>query len=649
MNFNERPNPQEILEGIKLEDAQRNKGRLKIFLGMAAGVGKTYTMLEEAQLLHKEHIDVVLGNIESHGRKETEALLKDLPAVPKKIVIYKDKEFSELDVEAIISLNPSVVLIDELAHSNIPGSKHAKRWEDVLEILDHGISVYTTMNVQHIDSLNDIVWGITEVVVRETVPDMVIEKAHSIQLIDLTPDELLQRLKEGKVYTEGQSNIAALHFFQKDKLTALREIVLRYVADKIDVDLRRMVTTKEGRVEWKTREKFLVAINHNLRSQKLIRTTRRLATQANSPWIAVYVNTGKVLSKEDDEQLAKNLLLTRGLGAEIVTIYDPDIAEGIKRVAYQRGVTQIILGRRPRNLITSLFQGPSLLDKLAEECKDIDLHVLRQEKHNAVYRKRRFFTSWQSKLSDYFFVFFFVCMLACLSWVALSFLGYRVVEFLFFIGIAGLSAFFKRGPVIMAAVLFGIAWKYFFIPPPAESSFSVIDEIVLLVLYVLTAIFIGFVVEKSWKQKELLIKGDKKAARLAEVLQGLHSHLSMGDVLVTLEKALPGIVEGEYKFVVKNDKGTLDMDALVENKERVTAHWAFENGHEAGWSTDTLPFSESLYIPLKGPHEVMGLLVYRSKDKRMLTMEERNLIYAACQQVANYLEKTFAMEKLSSS
>ena len=648
MNFNERPNPQEILEGIKLEEAQRNKGRLKIFLGMAAGVGKTYTMLEEAQILKKERIDVVVGNIESHGRKETEELLKDLPAIPKKILIYKDKEFNELDVEAIISLNPNIVLIDELAHSNIPGSKHAKRWEDVLDILDHGISVYTTMNVQHIDSLNDIVWGITEVVVRETVPDMVIEKAHSIQLIDITPDELLQRLKEGKVYTEGQSNIAALHFFQKDKLTALREIVLRYVADKIDVDLRRMVTTKEGRVEWKTREKFLVAINHNIQSQKLIRTTRRLATQANSPWIAVYVNTGKILGKEDEEQLAKNLILTRGLGAEIVTIYDPEKAQGIKRVAYQRGVTQIILGRTPKNLISSLFQGPSLLDKLAEECKDIDLHVIRQEKYTVSYKKKHFFVSWKSKFSAYLLITFLVSMLASLSWIALSFLGYRVVELLFFIGIVALSAFFKRGPVILAAVLFGLAWGYFFIPPPAGSSFSITDEMVLLVMYVVTAISIGFFIERSWEQKELLMKGGRKAARLAEILKSLHSRLPVSDILVSLEKELPNIVDGVYKFVVKNDKGTLDMDnasTLIGNTERVTALWAFENDREAGWSTDTLPFSESLYIPLKGTHEVLGLLIYTSPDKHTLTIEERNLMYSMCQQVSSYLEKTFAMDK----
>lgn len=641
MIFSENLSPQKILEAIKMEDAMLNKGHLKIFLGMAAGVGKTYSMLEEAQILRKEQINVVVGNIETHGRKEIELLLKNIPQIPKKTYLYKDKEFQELDVDAIINLNPTTVLVDELAHSNIPGSKHAKRWQDVLEILDHGINVHTTLNVQHIDSLNDIVWGITEIVVRETVPDVVIEKAHSIHLIDLTPDELLQRLKEGKVYTEGQSKTAALHFFQKEKLTALREIVLRYVADKIDVDLRRMVTSQEGRVEWKTREKFLVAIDPSPESQKLIRTTRRLATQANSPWLAVYVDKGKTLSQEDNEQLAKNMVLTRSLGAEILTIYDPDVAEGIKRVAYQSGVTQIILGRTPKNLFVSLFQGPTLLDKLATDCKNIDIHVIRQEKYTATYhRKKRRSYLWQSKFFDYLRVSILVCLIGAFSRLALLFLGYRVVEFLFFISISALSIFFKRGPIALAAVLFGLIWMIFFTPPPAESSFSATDDLILLGLYVLTTICIGIFVERASEQKELLKKGDKRASQFAEILRCFSSNLGTRDVLISIEENLPKVVIGTYKFVIKNDKGTLELEKLIEPKEHTVAVWAFQNNREAGWSTETLSFAENLYIPLKAFQETMGILIYTPHDKQILTLEEKNLIYNLCHQLSNFLERS---------
>lgn len=649
MSFNKGSSPQEILESIKLEESQRTKGRLKIFLGMAPGVGKTYAMLEEAQDLKKEQIDVVVGYVEAHERKEIEILLKNLPQIPKKTLLYKGKEFTEMDVDAIISLNPSIVLVDELAHSNVPGLKNEKRWQDVQELLNHGIHVYTTLNVQHIDSLNEIILGITGIVVRETVPDIMIEKAHSIRLVDLTPDELLQRFNEGKVYTEGLSKIAALNYFQKNKLAALREIVLRYVADKVDIDLMRMVTTKEGRIKWQTREKFLVAICESPHSETLIRATRRLATQANAPWIAVYVNTGKTLSKEEDEQLEKTLTLTRGLGSEIIIVNDPDIVEGIKKVAFQRYITQIILGRTPKEKF-SLFQGPSLIDRLTTECKNIELHVIRQEKLTTVEQKKSSKWSsyfWQSKLSDYLFISFFVCLLASLSWASLYLLDYRVVEFLFFIGLCILSFFFKRGPIILAAILFGVIWGFFFTPPPAVSFFSLTSDIVLLGLYILTAISFGIFVEIAWRKKELFRKDDEKTSQITEILGCLHSNLEIHDIFTCLEESLPKVVDGMYKFVIKNNNGNLDMDnvsALVGDKERTIAFWAFKNGREAGWSTETLPLSENLYIPLKGPHEIMGLLIYKSPDERMLTKEERNLIYNFCQQFSNYLEKSLAKD-----
>lgn len=640
MNFDQGQSPEEILESIRLEEAQRNKGRLKVFLGMAPGVGKTYAMLEEAQILRKEQVDVVVANIEAHQREEIEMLLKGLPQVPQKTLFYKNKEFHEINVDAIISLNPSIVLVDELAHSNIPDSRNAKRWQDVQEILDHGISVHTTLNVQHIDSLSDIIWGITEFAVNETVPDIFIEKAHSIQLVDLTADELLQRVNEGKVYNDGQSKAAILHFFQKNRLTALREIALRYVADKVDIGLMRLATTKEGRIEWKTREKFLVAISPNPQSRKLIRTTRRLATQANASWMAVYVATGKVLSQEGSEQLEKNMTLTRSLGADTVTIYDLDIAEGIKRVAYQRDVTQIIIGRTSRNIYLSLFQGPTLLDKLVGGCKNIDVHVIRHEKGTASYQIKR---SRQSTFFDYLSISFLVLLMACLSWAALFLVGYRVIEFLFFVAIAALGFFYKRGPFILAASLSGLIWGFFFMPPPAESSFSMINDVVLLVLYVLTAISGGIFVQRVWEQIESFSKDNEKTSQFTDLLRHFQSNLALDDILASFEERLPKVVNGTYKLVIKNNEGSLDMDvisATIGSKESITALWAFDNGHEAGWSTDILPMSDNLYIPLKGPHEIMGLLIYRPLDKNALTLEDRDVLHNVCQQLSAYLEKS---------
>lgn len=639
-NFDDGSSPQEILEAIKLEEAQRSKGRLKIFLGMAAGVGKTYAMLEEARRLKKEQINVLIGTIESHGRTDIELLMENLPQIPKKILLYKENEFKEMDIDAIINLHPSVVLVDELAHSNIPGSRYEKRWQDVLEILDHGINVYTTLNVQHIDSLSDTITGITGINVREIIPDMIIEKAHSILLIDLTPDELLQRLKEGKIYTACESEIAIQHFFQKNKLTALREIVLRYAADKIDVELSRMISTKDGKNEWRTKEKFLVAISHNRNTHKLIRTTRRLANRLNALWLAVYVKTGTSQNSEEMLQLEKNFKLVQNLGAEVVTIHDPDIAKGIKRVAFQRGITQIFLGRGRKGFCHFFFQGQALINRLSTECRNVDIHVIREDKYRDFDEKKSFSFPMHSKILDYLSISLLVSLIGVSSFVAVSFLGYRIVEFLFFISVSALSIFFKKGPIILAAILFFLIWSIFFIPGFIAPPFTEKEDLILLVLYALTAIGIGFLADK-FKQQFFLNNSIKEISRFEEILSSPDSSATINEVLESIEAEMPKFLDGTYKFVVKTDS-TLKLDGiplLSDTKELNTALWAFENGQKAGWSTETLPFSENLYIPLKVSDETFGLLIYRASDKRPLTVDEQRLLDTLCKEVAKCIEK----------
>ncbi len=640
MNFYDRPSPQEILEAIKLEEAQRSKGRLKIFLGMAAGVGKTYAMLEEARTLKKEQINVLIGTIESHGRAETELLMESLPQIPMKILLYKEKEFKEMDVDAIISLHPSVVLVDELAHSNVPGSRNEKRWQDVIEILDHGINVYTTLNVQHIDSLSETVVGITEMNVREIIPEMIIEKAHSIQLIDLTPDELLQRLKEGKVYTADQSAIAIQHFFQKNKLTALREIVLRYVADKINIELSRIIKTKDGKIEWRTKEKFLVAISSNRSSHKLIRTARHLASRVNAFWIAVYVNTGTSKTSEQMLQLEKNFRLVENLGAEVVTINDPDIAKGIKRVAFQRGITQIILGRASNNYFHSLFQGLNLMTRLSTECRNVDIHVIREDKYTDFEKKKSFSFPVQSKILDYFSILLLVPLIGLASFATLSLLGYRVAEFLFFISVSALSIFFNTGPIIFASILFFLIWSIFFIPQLTHSPFSETEDLVILLLYVFTAIGISFFADK-FKQQFFINNSTKQTSRFEEILSSIDGSATLNEVFESIESEMPKNLDGSYKFVIKTNSlfKPDEIPLLSQPKELNTAIWAFENGQKAGWSTETLPFSENLYIPLKVSNETFGLLIYRSPDKRPLTVDEYHLLDTLCKEVACYIKK----------
>jgi two-component system sensor histidine kinase KdpD len=387
MTIEEKPDPDQLLKAIKEEEQRYGLGRLKIFFGMAAGVGKTYAMLQEAHERLEEGVNLAIGTVNTHGRQETEKLLEGLPIIPEKWIEFKDKAFKELDLEKILEIKPQLVLIDELAHTNVPGSKHPKRWQDVVEILDAGIDVYTTLNVQHLESRKDIVEGITGISIHETVPDLILERASAIEIIDIPPAELLQRLKEGKVYLGDQSLVAAQNFFQEDNLTALREIALRFTAEKVDHDLHGILALGRG---WKTRERLMVAVGPAPSSQQLIRSARRLAFELDAPWIAIYVNKGKKLSDQDQARLNKHLQLAKELGAEVITTDDFDIANALQRIAKQKNVTRLVIGRPTERSFLQKFFHASLVDRLAEENKQMDILILRQDQLVSLYKRNLF-------------------------------------------------------------------------------------------------------------------------------------------------------------------------------------------------------------------------------------------------------------------
>lgn len=645
----DRPNPEELLEVVTREETKRRKGKLKIFLGMAAGVGKTYAMLEAAQKLRREGINVVVGAVDTHERAETEKLLEGLQRVPEKQILYKDTIFQELDLDAIIKLKPQLVLVDELAHSNVPGSRHPKRWQDVLELLDNGIDVYTALNVQHIESLKDLIEKVTGITIRETVPDLIVDAASFIELIDLTPGDLLQRLKEGKVYLAGQSAIAALNFFQEDRLTALREIVLRYTAEKVEHELHGMVSSVERSDAWKLRERLLVAISHSPHSQKLVRITRRLAFNLDAPWIAVHVDDGKVLDEEDREMLTKNLTLARDLGAEVITTTDPDIAQAIQRIARQRSVTQIIIGRPPRRRFFDFFQRNTLLDRLASECSDVDLHVIRQTLYQKSGAKKWKFPLFTSHLSSYFIVLGCVLGLSLFNWFILSYVSYKVVGFIFLLGILFLSLFFRKGPIFFASTLYALIWIIFFAHSASREISSTNEDFLLLAFYLLTAIFTGVLIDRGRTHKEMLAKRERSIEILYEIVREIAAASSLQEVLQSVKKGLNTALHGHCEILVKQINNGLIFDetipAFQNEKEQAAINWVFHNGAEAGWSTSTLPFAQNLYIPLQGANEVVGVLAYRQKNNKELNTEEKNFLYTVGRQLANYIERLFAEEK----
>lgn len=645
----ERPNPDLLLREIQETEGRRERGRLKIFLGMSAGVGKTYGMLEAAQARKKENVDLLVGIVNTHGRQDTARLLEGLTIIPPKKIEYRNLSFEELDIDEILKRKPQLVLVDELAHTNIPGSRHEKRWQDVVELLENGIDVYTTLNVQHIESLKDIIEEITGIKVRETVPDSIIESAEFLELVDLTPAELLQRLREGKVYLGEKSELAAKHFFQEGSLTALREIVLRYAAEKVDHDLQLM-STAEPKTSWRPKERLLVGINHNPYSQKLIRATRRLATNWHAPWLALHVDDGTALDEADRMELTRNLSLARDLGAEVITTNDTEISEGIKRVIRQRRISQMVLGRPPKKFILGLFERKSLADQLIQECTDIDIYVIRQELTLKRSENRLIAAPKAISYTGYLSIFFCVISVVVINWFLFPFVDYWIIGLIFLIFIFLFSLFFSTGPLLFSACLFGLFWNLIFIPANIGLFIPPYSDEFLLTLYLLTALITGMIVGKARSQKQMLILREDSAQALYELTRLMASSLSLSELAVTLKEKLQRVLQGSFDILVRSPEGGLVLDPgktplIQAEKERHAAAWVMVNGKEAGWSTETLPLCQNLYIPLNGLHEVVGILIYKPVTNQRLTPDEHNMLHTIAPQLASHIERRLNDEK----
>ncbi|MBX9769543.1 MAG: DUF4118 domain-containing protein, partial [Bdellovibrionales bacterium] len=505
----ERPDPDLLLEAIQENENKQNRGRLHIFLGMCAGVGKSYSMLEAAHERKREGIDVVIGYIETHGRKETEKLVSGIEMVPRRSVDYKGTVVEEMDLDGILKRRPKLVVVDELPHSNVATSRHPKRYQDVIEILDAGIDVYTALNVQHLESRKEAVEQITGIVIRETVPDSMVEQAAQVELIDITPEDLLKRLREGKVYLGERAQIAAQNFFKEGPLTALREIALRMTAERVDQELQGMMDRKEIAGSWKMTERLMVAVSHSPYSKRLIRTTRRLAYNLEAPWIAVNIDTGVVLNEEDQTNLSKNLELARELGAEVITTTDTDVSRALQRVARQRFVTQIVVGRPVQRFVFSdFFDGGSLLDKLIRTRGDVDIHVIRQEdkpdRQRALFR----FPNFSSGLGQYYNSFWYIVCLSIFAYVLNSVLpkaiSYQSIGFIYLLGVLFLSLFVSKGPVFFGALLSCFVWNYAFIPPIGNFSISNMEDVIMSSVFLVAALTSGVLTGRIRKHEMIL-------------------------------------------------------------------------------------------------------------------------------------------------
>ena len=586
----DRLNPDDLLKLINENDKASKQGKLRIFLGMSAGVGKTFAMLKAAHQKKNEGVYVIVGAVETHGRAETANLIQDLKIIGRKKYSYRNTEMFEMDLETILKLKPDLVVVDELAHTNVPGSRHEKRYQDVIELLESGIDVYTALNVQHLESRKDSVEAITGIMIRETVPDSILDRAHLIEVVDIAPSELLKRLSEGKIYLGDKAAKAADAFFKEDKLTALREIALRLTAERVDQDLQKLSITKNGK-SWKINERLLVAVSHSPYSEKLIRTARRLASNLDSPWMAVYIDTGLQLSDDDQAQLIKNLNLARELNAEVITTTDVSLPTALNRICRQKNVTQIILGRPRRRWFQDLIEGGSLLQKLVKETPDVDLHIVSTNlnfDHKVQLNLWDQLSLYRTKtgLKKYWYTLCFMIFMTSVGVILEPFLGYRTVGFIFLLGVLIVGVFGSLGAVMWAAVLSAFTWNFIFIPPRFTFVISASEDVTLCFVYFVVALIIGFLTQRIRFHEQIIREREERTNVLYQILKDISSSQNKAEFINKITQRIGSLLKGHSGVVLKSKNGKLDLNknnsylseiANFDEKEQAVALWCFEN------------------------------------------------------------------------
>lgn len=654
MSNNQRLNPDALLELIQSENKLKKSGQLRIFLGMSAGVGKTFAMLKAAHQKQKEGFQVLVGVVETHGRSETAALLVGLEVLAKKKSIYRNTQLEEFDIDEVLRIKPDLVIIDELAHNNVMGSRHPKRYQDILEILDAGIDVYTALNVQHLESRKEGVEQITGIIIRETVPDSILERAQLVELVDIAPSELLKRLKDGKIYLGDKAQAAADNFFKEDKLTALREIALRMTAERVDQDLQRFAVSRDE-TPWQTNERLLVAVSHSPYSEKIIRATRRLAYNLEAPWIALHVDTGLTLSDLDQLQLQKNLNLARELKAEVLNTTDTDVASAIQRTSRQKNVTQVIVGRPTRRWFSDFLEGGSLLQRLVKENHEFDVHVIRHnlnQKFKPSLKDELSLYRTQSGWTKYYYVACFFVAVTLLSAALEPFIGYRAVGFLLLLAVVLTSLWGSIGAVLFSATLSAIIWNVGFIPPRFTFVVSNADDVILLLANFVVALTTGILTNRTRIRENLIRDREEKTNFMNQILEDISQSENKNEFIQKINQRVSQYFDGQSSIVLKSQTGQLNFESshqleILDEKEQSVVLWCFQNQKNAGWSTETLSQSRSLYIPLRGVSEIVGVLIYKPNRKiKKLSVDKKELLISISTQLAISIERHLLSQRL---
>lgn len=641
-----RPNPDELLASLINEEEKSKRGKLKIFFGMCAGVGKTYTMLQTAHAIKQKGYDIIIGYVETHNRKETEELVEGFEIIPRKTLEYKSTPVQEMDLDAIINRKPQIVLVDELAHTNAPGSRHVKRYQDVLELLENGINVYTTLNVQHLESRSDTVAQITGIIVRETLPDEIFENADEVEVVDLVPDELLQRLADGKVYTHERSREATENFFRKGNITALREMALRIVADRVDKQLHDYMQHKRIRGPWKTGLHLLVAVDYRQQSTRLLRWAKNLSYSMGADIQAIYVETLHKLTPKEEEQLNKNINLAKQLGIKFRIVTNSDIVKAIVDFAQKENVTHIIVGKpRIRNVLSMIRLG-NLVNKLIRYSGNIDVYILGADRRAKDHFKERVsIPSFTSNIRQYFIIALFVFLTSIVCYPVRELIGYQVVSFILLFLVSFLALFFGTGPILLAATLCAIIWDYLFIPPQFTLHIEKPIDMLMLIMFFIIALLNGILTSRVRRQEKKIRVREERTHALYQLTRELMMASGFGEVSTIADRYIQNYFNLNCAIILKNEFNQLDNQAkhvtkikLTENELSIAA-WVFKHSSKAGKYTDTLPSSDYTFYPLTGDHDNMGVIAV--EHTILFTQGEEQFWEAFIAQISGRYEREF--------
>lgn len=649
-----RPDPDALLDELKQEELAAQRGRLKIFFGACAGVGKTYAMLSAARVRQQEGCQVVVGVVETHGRKETAAQLQDLEVLPPTHIEYKGRSLAEFDLDAALARHPQLILMDEFAHSNVPGSRHSKRWQDVEELLAAGIDVYTTLNVQHLESLNDVVGQITGIVVRETLPDHVFDQAEEVSLVDLPPDELLARLAAGKVYMAHQAERAVKNFFRKGNLLALRELALRRTADRVDAQMRAYRADQSIKPVWHARERLLICVGHGPGTEKLVRSGKRLAASLDADWIAVFVETPELqgLSETKRARIMKGLKLAQELGAETTVLGGSELAATLLAYARSRNVSKLVVGKSAGSKLQRLWRRP-LLEQLSLQANDVDVYVVAHEQEDQQPQTRDGFNSLlfgearrQQQRHGYL-----AALLACLLTTGLAsllapFFELSNVVMVYLLAVVLVAVRFGRGPGVLASLLAVATFDFFFVPP--RMSFSVTDTQYLLTFSVMfaVALIISQLTARLRFEATIATYRERRTRALYDLGRELAGALTASQIIDIAVSRLQPLFNASIVLFTPNSNEELraENDSTAQADPGV-AQWVYDKQQPAGLGTQTLPANAMLYLPLKAPMRNRGVLaVLPEQLDQVFLPEQQRLLETCAAQIALALERVHYVE-----